>query len=159
MHLYDVTQLEKELDLIAENNEGEVPEEKYKELVEASTAADVSLEKMIKYIKHLEHFIEASDNEMKRLKENKDRAKARIESIKRYMTPFVLIKDGYTVGTFKLSTRRSTQVHLKDDFNIPEYITIKEVIQPDKMKIKDDLTNGVVIEGATLVEKDNLQIK
>lgn len=41
----------------------------------------------------------------------------------------------------------------------PELTTVKTVVTPDKNAIKAELKKGVHINGAYLVEKQNLQIK
>lgn len=62
-------------------------------------------------------------------------------------------------GSFTISTRKSTQVKVSDDFSDERYLIIKEIRQPDKVAIKEALKAGEVIDGAELVVNQNLTIK
>lgn len=68
-------------------------------------------------------------------------------------------KDKIAAGTFTIGTRNSTSVYVVPDFNIPEYIRVKTISEPDKTAIKDALKNGVQIDGAYLTTKENLSIR
>lgn len=68
-------------------------------------------------------------------------------------------KDKISAGTFTIGTRNSTSVYVVPDFNIPEYMRVKTVSEPDKTAIKDALKNGVQIDGAYLTTKENLSIR
>lgn len=63
----------------------------------------------------------------------------------------------------KLSFIPSVSVFIDDELGLkamhPELTTIKTVVTPDKNAIKAELKKGVHINGAYLVEKQNLQIK
>jgi hypothetical protein len=60
----------------------------------------------------------------------------------------------------KLSFRKSQSVNVSDVNSLPnEYKTIKVTEQADKVKIKQALLNGEVIEGCEIVNNNNLQIK
>ncbi len=59
----------------------------------------------------------------------------------------------------KISYRKSVKVITEEDFDVKEYITIKEVESIDKNKIKEDLKADKVIKGAWLENNNNLQIK
>lgn len=61
---------------------------------------------------------------------------------------------------WKLSQRKSESVEIVDLDKVPDkFKTIKQNIQADKTAIKQALKNGENIEGAKLIEKQNLQIK
>lgn len=64
-----------------------------------------------------------------------------------------------TIGTFTVSTRTSTQVQVDDGFDVSEYMRETITREPDKMAIKEALKSGKEIDGAWLVEKENIQIK
>lgn len=60
----------------------------------------------------------------------------------------------------KLSFRKSESVEITDESKLPrEYMTEKVTLTPNKTKIKQDIKEGVTVEGAELVIKNNLQIK
>lgn len=159
MNIYDVAAIELEIDRIAEANDGEIPDELLMELVVKQTESLVQIEKLCRYIKHLEQFQEMADEEIKRIGHLKQQADNRMKSIKRYLTPYVMAKGKFDAGMFKLSTRKSTRVEIDEDFNVKEYMREKITLSPDKEKIKETITSGGMIPGARIVESDNLQIK
>lgn len=53
----------------------------------------------------------------------------------------------------------SNSVWVSPDFNNPEYMRTTTTAAPDKVAIKEALKNGVVIDGAMLLEKENLSVK
>lgn len=70
----------------------------------------------------------------------------------------VMGHDKVDVGLRKLSLRSSTAVNITDETAIPaEYIIVETKV--DKMKIKEALKNGVVIDGAELVTNKSIQIR
>lgn len=159
MSIYDVAEIEKQIEQIAIDNDGEIPEEKLQQLVEAQTKSMASLEKMCRFIRHLEMFEETADSEIKRIKQLKESAAVRLASVKKFMTPYVKERGNFDAGTFRLSVRKSEKVIVPEDFNNPSYCKEVTTIKPDKVLIKKDLKAGIDIEGAHLVTFDNLQIK
>ncbi len=164
MNLYELTQIENQIEQIAILNEGEIPEEELQKLVEAQTQSLIQIENLVHYIKHLEYFQETAKKEEERIKNLRQKAEKRVDSIKKYLTPYIQSKSKLDVGTFKLSVRRSESVEVDEDFvekSDPEYINYKEIISktPDKIKIKKALEIGEIVPGARLKENFNLQIK
>lgn len=160
MNLYEVQAFEKEIERIAEENEGEISDEQLKELIELQMKSEVQINNLVKYIRHLELGIDACKTEEDRIKTMRQRAEKRIDNIKRYMTPYVRFRNGIEVGTFKLSVRKSEKVILVDSFDDKTWMRkIPEKWEPDKNMIKKALKDGIKIEGASLKDFDNLQIK
>lgn len=61
---------------------------------------------------------------------------------------------------YKISFRKSEVVEIYDENNLPsEYLKTKTTITPDKTALKKALKEWLVIDGVTLVWKNNLQIK
>ena len=79
--------------------------------------------------------------------------------MKKYLTPFVEERGKLDVGTFTLSTRKSSSVELDDNYMDSEYCIQVITHKPDKAKIKKVLQSGKQLKGARLIEKNNLQIK
>lgn len=158
-NIYDVLILETEIERIASENDGEIPEELFRELVEMQTRVPEQLDNLVKYIRNLELGIETCKAEEQRIKAMRDKAENRIKSIKKYLTPYVIKKGKVEAGTFKLSTRKSEYVDLVNDFNVEKYMKEKVTVSPDKAKIKEDLKNGVDIPGAKISSNKSLQIK
>ncbi len=157
--IYNVSVIENKIERIAADNDGEIPDELLKELVEAQTKSLDSVENMVKYVRHLELGIVACKAEEQRIKDMRDKADRRIKSIKIYLTPFIKEKKKLDVGTFKLSTRPSVKVIVPDNWTNPAYMTEKTTFKLNKIALKADLKAGKKIPGASLASYDNLQIK
>jgi hypothetical protein len=161
MNLYDIVQLERDIEQAAIDNDGELTEEQWQMLIEAQTKSLDKVENVCKYIRHLEQFEQKANEEIARINDLKQKAIKRKSSIKKYLKPYVISKGKVDVGTFKLSTRKSTSVQLDDDFNVKDYMVDKTVVifKPDKKLISAHLKIGKQIKGASLKENINLQIK
>lgn len=159
INIYDVGLLENQIEIIASENDGEIPEEMLQALVEAQTKSMEQIDKLCRYIRVLELGMDSCWIEESRIKEMREKADRRIKSIKKYLTPFVQ-NQGKKIhaGTFTLSTRKSESVEVIGE--VPtEYATIKVSSIPDKVKIKEDIKAGKKIDFAEIVQKQNLQIK
>ena len=100
--------------------------------------------------------------EIKRLQARKKAFENRAERLKTLMCDS-MVASGETKlkgkHNFSLGTRKALQIdeNLTPDFFNQEYVrTTKEF---DKKKITDDLKNGVIIEGAKMIEKINFSIR
>jgi len=159
MNIYDVTDMENQIERIAQANEGEIPEEMIKELVELQMKSIATINGLCKYIKSIDLFSDACKSEENRIADLRKRAEKRKESIIKYLTPYVARDGNVNAGTFKLSVRTSERVEVDDNFNHVDYTYIEELLKVDKIKIKKDLKSGLEIPGARIVKHDNLQIK
>lgn len=97
-------------------------------------------------IEQLQRVKRVAENTAKRMKERIAQA------MEEYNLPKV------EIGTHKLSFRTSQQVEITDEAKIPN-IYIKVTTAVDKKALREDLKNGVIIEGATLKENKTLQIR
>lgn len=103
--------------------------------------------------------------EAKMIKEEKDNLAARqkscenkAESLKRYLSS-ALDGEKFKTAKVSISYRKSESVEVEDISLLDDdYLKFKEP-EADKTKIKTALKNGVALEGVTLVEKNNIQIK
>jgi hypothetical protein len=159
MSIYDVVEIERAIDIIAEKNDGEIPEELLQQLVEAQTQSIVQIENLCKYIRHLELFQEKCKEEEARIRDKRKAAETRIDNIKKYLTPYILRNKSIEAGTFKLSTRKSESVVLAEEFNDARFITIVQEKKVNKNEVKKAIKNGEDIKGAFLMPHDNIQIK
>lgn len=106
--------------------------------------------------------IDIIDNEIKRLQQAKkvrektiDRLKATIEMA---MATFEI--DKIETPLIKISFRKSESVEVDDVNNLPnQYKVIKLNETADKLKIKDALKSGILIDGCSIKTNRNLQIK
>jgi len=159
MSIYDVVEIERKLELIAMANEGEIPEEMLRELVEAETKSIEKVGNICKFIRHLELYIDTCKQEEERIKTLREQAKNRIKSIKRYLTPYVLNKGKIDIGTFKLSVKKSERILLTEGWENDSYGESRTTFHPNKTAIKKAIKEGENIEGAKLETFDNLQLK
>jgi hypothetical protein len=167
--LYDCSRIITAIEAIAEENEGEITDEQLQALVQAQTTSMTKLGNLCAFIRHVEGRINLCKEEEQRLAARRKAAENRLESVKRFLTPFVSEQRAklgrpLEVGTFSLSTRRSESVSIDEErfftkANTKSYCVEKVSYQPDKKFIKDMLKGGTEIEGAMLVENESLQIR
>ena len=113
-------------------------------------------------IKKLDAECDIIDSEIKRLSELKKVRQNACERLKSNISHAMQIfeVDKIESPLIKLSFRKSQSVNVADVNSLPsEYKTIKVTEQADKVKIKQALLNGEVIEGCEIVNNNNLQIK
>lgn len=111
------------------------------------------------YIKNLAAEIESLKAEEKALYERRKSKEKRAEWLKGYLT-YSLDGAKFETPKLALSFRKSVVVDVADVDKLPEeFKRIKTMIDADKTALKEALKGGAVIDGAILVEKQNLQIK
>lgn len=137
-------------------------EECYKKIEECSEGAKEYIEIKLREINLLKSFLPWMEEEMKRLKELKESRENKIEKGKErisYLLQQAKIEKMNTEFN-KLSFRSSESVEILDEDKIPEqFRKIKTEIKPDKTAIKEAIKAGKTVPWATIVEKQNLQIK
>ena len=103
--------------------------------------------------------------EAKMVKEEKDNLAARqkacenkAESLKKYLAS-ALGGEKFKTSKVSISYRKSKSVEVEDITLLDDdYLKFKEP-EADKTKIKKALEEGISLEGVSLVEKNNIQIK
>ncbi len=117
------------------------------------------IESLACWVKNLEAYAEALNNEKKSINEKQAKVKNRIDGIKRYMSDN-FAGEKLQTGKVSIGWRSSESVEVSEVEKIPkQYLKIKEVIEPDKRAIKEAIKDGAEIEGCELVTKQNIQIK
>lgn len=114
------------------------------------------------YIKNLTSDIEAIKVEEKALAERRRVKENKLKNLKQYLTD-TLQSAGYNkfeTPRCALSFRKSDGIEIADGTELDEqYLNIKEVREPNKTLLKEALKSGVSIDGVSLVERLNLQVK
>ena len=126
------------------------------------------------FIKNLLSDAEQIKAEEDRLKARRIRKEKLAESLKKYMDGYISMQfmneegeiDGEALHKYKfetprtkLSYRKSEVVEVYDETKIPkEFIKVETKETPMKAEIKKAIKNGAVVEGATVVTKNNLTI-
>ena len=102
------------------------------------------------------------DNEIKRLQQAK---KSREKTIERLKATIELAMNTFDIDKIetpliKISFRKSESIEVSDVNELPnEFKVIKLTESADKLKIKDALKSGMLIEGCSIKTNRNLQIK
>lgn len=102
--------------------------------------------------------LKAEATRMREKAESEERALVRLEQ---YMLD-MFKRSGekkLTAGTFTIGTRTSNSVWVSPDFNDPKYMRTTTTTAPDKLALKEALKAGAKIDGAYMVEKENLAVK
>jgi hypothetical protein len=161
MNLYETNALEKHIEQIAAENEGEISDEQLQQLVEAQTKSVQQIEGLCKYVRNIGLFSETCDAEINRIKSLRERADKRIDGIKKYLTPYISAHGKVEAGTFTLSIRKSEAVKIINETMVElEYQDeIPVSWKMNKDKIKKAIKAGIVVAGAELEVRENLQIK
>lgn len=159
MNIYECHAIIQKVDELALKQDGELTEEQIQEITEAHTKSIESREKLWGYMKYLEAGIKTCKEEVARINKMKKTAENRLENIKTYLVPYVRENGKVQVKTGGFSIRKSKSVEVDEWFEDKEYMNIKVTATPDKKKLKEALAKGVKINGARIVEKENLQVK
>jgi hypothetical protein len=148
---------------------GEIPESTMLAIVSVHTSAMENLRKLCSAIGFLERFDDMCKAELARVKSKQEQAARRLESIKRYLLPYVQqererLGRPITVGTYTLSTRKSEAVEVSEVFthdsqNRKLYCTKKITYTPDLKKIRNTIKGGEQVNGASIKPNVSLQIK
>ena len=129
------------------------------------TALPIEREKKIEaygcIIKNLTAEAEAIREEEKALAARRQRKEKKIEWLKENVATSMTLfgEKKHETARVAFSFRKSEVVEADIDRLPPQYITEKITKSPDKTAIKTALKSGEVIEGASLIVKQNLQIK
>jgi len=121
----------------------------------------VKSESYVHVIKSQEVYINAIDNEIKRLQALKKQKEKSVDVLKSYLLQAVENFGVFTSGFFTFSTRKSSSVEVFCDVNdLPkEFKSVKVTETADKTAIKKAIQSGEEIKGCAIVDKYNLAIK
>lgn len=158
--LYQISEEQARINAMLEDSYGEITPEIDEALVINRDNFLVKAENYAATVFLYKSLEERAAEEIKRLQGVKSAAKKIQDTLKSRLSEAMRVfdKSKVEVGTFALSFRKSTSVHIEDEASIPAaYIVVST--SPDKTKIKSALSEGVEIPGASLIENQNLQIK
>ena len=116
------------------------------------------------YIQNLEAEAIAIKSAIEEMTERKKRLETKSENLRGYLTHQLHLSSVRTITKspyFVIKLRKCPEmVEVVDEVKIPdEYWSIKTTKQLDKKKIKDEMQNGVIIEGAILTHRLTTDIK
>lgn len=166
MTLYEInSQINNLMDIIfdsVDEETGEVDPELMAQLSTLNLERDQKLDNIGAYIKNLDAEAKAIKDEMDALKKRLDQKKRKIESLKEYVANDLQYHGDTKKESARVvfSFRKSKAVEITDESLIPkDYIVTKTETRVDKVEIKHAIDEGKEIPGATLVERQSLQIK
>ena len=139
---------------------GEFDEAKAKDLLDSyqDEFAD-KVDGIAQYIEELETRASALREKASALTERARQTEKKADRLKCYLSDALSYKK-YESDAVKIGFRKSVSVNIENEALLPsEYVIVSEVRHPDKTAIKAALLGGAVISGATLEEKQNIQIK
>lgn len=125
---------------------------------ELSMTRDAKVENICLWIKNLKAEAEALKAEKDAFAQRQKAAENKMESLKRYIS-------GYLEGTafesakVKVSFRKSESLEISEDAAIPEQYLKYKAPDVDKVELKKAVKAGLLLEGVSIVESQNIQIK
>lgn len=142
----------------ATDEDGVINYESIKDEFEALTLKrDEKIDNIISFIKSRKAMAEALKAEKNNIAKRQQQAEREVERMKEYLA-FCLDGSKWESTAGKVSYRKSQQVVIDDIDALPEeYIRIERV--PSKSAIKEDLKQGVIVDGAHMVDNINVTIR
>ena len=109
-------------------------------------------------IKDCDDFIERIDKELKRLTSMKKTETNRVKSLKGGLADCLKGKK-FKTEKFTISYRRSEAVEIVEGASVPDEFLAPQPPKIDKVGLKRAIKGGAVIDGVSLVEHQNIQVK
>lgn len=119
---------------------------------------DTKIENVALWIKNLNADIAAYKAEKDSFAEKEKQAKTKVEGLKTWLG-FALNGNKFNTTKVAVSFRKSEVVEVDEEQCPKEWMNEKVTFSPDKIAIKNAIKQGREIEGCTLIEKNNIQIK
>lgn len=145
-------------DIVVDEETGEILSSDALHAVEAQAAEKIEATAL--YLREL-------DAEAKAAKEEADRMLARVKSMQKrsdYLKA-TLLDALHATGKVKtarvsVSIRTTQAVAIDEGANLPEaYTTVKHIVSPNKVAIKQALLDGVEVPGCHIEERESVQIR
>jgi hypothetical protein len=161
MNIYQYAEIEKELNELVAENDGEVTPEIMEAITKAHTDTEEKRLRFCHFMRSLELDITAHKLEEERIAEKRKSLESKLKWAKIYITPYVVEHGKQNIGTFTWSLRKSKVVDITHGFDETSklYNTTKTDVKPNRTAIKEALNSGVEIIGASIVTKQNFQFK
>ena len=116
-----------------------------------------------KMIKGVQSDIESIENEIKELMDKKRRKNNKIEQLKQLIANDFAINEikKFETPIFKFTkVKNPASVVILDENLIPDdYKKIEQVVKIDKKSIKEDIEDGIKVEGAKIENTESIRIK
>lgn len=120
------------------------------------------VDNIVCYIKNLETLNTGIKKEIDSMSARKKANEKKIENLKSYIVSVLKSRDLKKYQTEKnaINIRKSSLIEIIDIDDIDDkYKIVKTTYAPNKAEIKTAILSGKTVDGAKIVEKENLQIK
>ena len=160
MNIYEISKEIRDLEVLIEQNGGEVSEEIEGALHKMFLARDEKLGAIAYLLKTADAQEMIISAEVKRLNELKKSVATKSERLKALVADFLPKGEKWTNGLDTFSYRTSHAVEVDEGVELPEvYYRTKLISEVDKQKLSVDLKSGAVVPGALLVTRFNVVLK
>ena len=160
MNIFEISEKQKRLNAILEENGGEITEELENELIINEDNFNDKIQDYIYTILKYKAEEESISSEIDRLTKLKKTAQKTQENLKSRVESAMIVfgRERLKYDKFSLSLRKSSKVKILDDTLINDkYFIIKKELA--KSIIKEDLKKGIKVDGAIIEENLNLSIR
>lgn len=160
MNIFEISEKQKRLNAILEENGGEITEELENELTINEDNFNDKIQDYIYTIFKYKAEEESISSEIDRLTKLKKTAQKTQENLKSRIESAMIVfgRERLKYDKFSLSLRKSSKVKILDDTLINDkYFIIKKELA--KSIIKEDLKKGIKVDGAAIEENLNLSIR
>lgn len=157
MSIYEI---EQEILALVDPETGEITD--FEALDKLNMAREAKLENIALWVKNLNAEAKAIREEEKSLAERRRVAESKAERLEKYLDQ-TLSGEKFSTAKVAISYRKSKAVEIADEATFITFADAAYIVpQPpkiDRKAVGDALKSGAVIVGATLVERNNIQIK
>lgn len=150
--------IEDAIDRAVDPETGEIDETMAEAIEELQMDRESKIENLAMYVKDLKARAKAIKEEETALAKRRKALENKVDGITEYLSA-ALAGEKFETAKTRISWRKSESVAIADDALIPsEFLRMKEP-EYDKTALKKALKDGAKIQGVTLEEKQNIQIK
>ena len=156
--LYEMTGIAAQLYALFEADE--IDEQTVMDTLEG-IGVEGKLEDYCKVIRQLESDAVAYKTEKLRFADKQSKAEKSVERMKETILTYFEVtgSTGEKVGAFDIKLRKSESVVIDDVYKLDDSFVTYQEPKPDKAAIKKAIKSGVLVSGAHIEEKNNLNIK
>ena len=127
------------------------------------TSLENKANNIARYIQNIKSELNSIDDEINRLSKVKKSKERLIKSLSSYLESNMKQCNIYQIKSdiFKIKINKNPpKINILNADEIPnEYINIKQERTIDKLKIKDDIKQGVIVPGVELIQSEKLTIR
>lgn len=160
MNLFEIdAQIKHTIELYVDDDTGEISEECWNKLCDLDIEKEKKCLNIAKYYKSLCAEASAIKEAEKVLGIRRKGLEKKAENMKKYLSTFAK-GEKYKDSEIVISWRKSESIRIEEGADIPpQYQTVKMAVEPNKKALKKALNEGEEIDGVTIDQNLNIQIK